>query len=269
MRIGQRITSATTAALLLGVLVAGSASAQVSADAVSQELTRGVYVQPGAESVDTAGLAVARAAAAAEDIDLNVVVLADVVDAVAFAQELNDRVSGTILVFTPESYGASSSELSQGRMNDALGDAADTLAGDDIVAGVAAFVDAASPSSRRWGILIAAAILIMIVVGVGGRLFERRATTGRRAEALAGRWEELKQRSDAMSDTVLQLSTRVELDGRPEMAERFRAVGSRYGELAHELDRGPNAKRVDNVDAGLSNLEQMLELLEADLAERS
>ena len=70
-----------------------------------------------------------------------------------------------------------------------------------------------------------------------------------------------------MSDPILELSTRVELDGRPEMAERFRAIASRYGELAHELDRGPNARRVTNLEAGLANVEQMLELLQSDLAQ--
>ncbi len=266
MRAGHRIAAITTVVVTLHLILAAAAQAQVTPDDVVAGLDEGVYVQPGAESVDVDRLATVRAAAATEEIDLHVVVLADAVDAVSFAETINDRVTGTVLVFTPEQYGASSSDLSQGRMDAALRDASDELAGDDIVAGASAFVAAATPTSRPWALLIAAGLLLLVVVAVVGRSIERRATAGRRAVALATRWAELQGRADAMSDPVLELSTRVEIDGRREIADRYRAAASRYGELTDELARSPEAKRVDGLDKGLAELERELAALGSEVA---
>lgn len=266
MRAGHRVATITSVLVALNLILATAAMAQVTPDDVVAGLDQGVYVQAGAESVDVDRLATVRAAAANDDITLHVVVLADSVDAVSFAETINDRIPGTILVFTPDAYGASSSDLSQGRMNAALDDASDELAGDDIVAGASAFVAAATPTSRPWALLIAAGLLLLVVVAVVGRSIERRATAGRRAAALAGRWDELQKRSDAMSDPILELSTRVEIDGRPEVADRFRAAAARYGELADELARSPEANRVDGLDQGLAEVERELAALGSEVA---
>ncbi len=264
MRAGHRLATITSVVVALNLVLATATMAQVTPDDVVAGLDAGVYIQAGAESVDVDRLATVRAAAATEDIDLHVIVLADSVDAVSFAQTLNDRIPGTILVFTPDEYGASSSDLGQGRMDDALDDASDELAGDDIVAGASAFVAAATPTSRPWALLIAAGLLLLVVVAVVGRRVERRASAGRRAAALAGRWAELQQRADAMSDPVLELSTRVEIDGRPEIADRYRAAASRYGELTDELARSPEASRVDGLDQSLAEVERELAALRSE-----
>ena len=266
MRTGRRLATITSAVVALNLILATAAMAQETPDDVVADLDQGVYVQAGAEPVDVDRLSTVRSAAAAEDIDLHVVVLADSVDAVSFAEAINDRVTGTILVFTPDAYGAASTDLSQGKMDDALGDASDELAGDDIVAGVSAFVAAATPTSRPWALLIAAGLLLLVVVAVVGRRVERRATAGRRAAALAKRWGELQQRVDAMADPVLELSTRVEIDGRPAIIDRYRAAASRYGELTNELDRGPEARSVNGLDEGLAEVERALETLGSEVA---
>lgn len=266
MRAGHRLATIAGAVVAFNLIFATAATAQVTPDDVVAGLDQGVYVQAGAESVDVDRLATVRASAADEDIDLHVIVLADSVDAVAFAQTISVSVAGTILVFTPDAYGASSSDLSQARMDDALNDASDELAGDDVVAGASAFVTAATPASRPWALLIAAGLLLLVVVAVVGRSVERRATAGRRAAALAKRWAELQQRVDSMSDPVLELSTRVEIDGRPEMVDRYRAAAARYGELADELARTPEARRVDGLDEGLAEVERELAALGSEVA---
>jgi hypothetical protein len=275
MRAGHRLATITSVVATLNLFLAAAAMAQVTPDDVVAGLDQGVYIQVGAESVDVDRLATVTAAAATEEIYLHIVVLADSVDAVSFAQTINDRVPGTILVFTPDEYGASSSDLSQGRMSEALDDASDELAGDDIVAGASAFVAgasafvaAATPTSRPWVLLIAAGLLLLVVVAVVGRGIERRATAQRRAAALARRWAELRQRADVMSDPILELSTRVEIDGRPEMADRYRAAASRYGELSDELARSPEAKRVDGLDKSIAEVERELAALRSEVATR-
>jgi hypothetical protein len=253
-------------AILLAFGVAPAAFAQVTVDEVAAGLENGVYVEPGAEGVEVGRLESIRADAADEDLDLSVVVLASSVDAVAFAEAVKDRVGGTVLVFTPDTYGVSSSELSQGRLDDALDDADADLAGDDIAAGVSAFVDAAIPTSRPWGLIITGALLLLVVVAVAGRAIERRATADRRAAALARRWGELKERADDVADPVLELSTRVEIDGRPDIAARYRDAATRYGDLTRELGRAPKARRVDDLNRALTEVEAELEALHTEVA---
>ena len=81
-------------------------------NALETGLIDGVYIEPSAEAVDTESLAASRAAAADAGIELSVIVLAEAVpDAVAFAELVGNVVPGTVLVFTPDAYGASSTDL--------------------------------------------------------------------------------------------------------------------------------------------------------------
>lgn len=266
MKSASRFPIVAVVAMLLALAVIPSAFAQVTVDEVVAGLEQGVYVEPGAEDVNVGRLATIRAAAADQGMDLYVVVLAGSADAVGFAQAVSDRVGGTVLVFTPDAYGASSSELSQSRLDDALSEAADALAGDDIVAGVASFEAAARPTSRPWGLIITGGLLLLVIVAIAGRLIERKATAGRRAAALARRWADLQKRADDLADPVLELSTRVEIDGRPEIADRYRDSASRYGNLTHELGRSPNARQVDALDEGLTAVAAELAALQNEAA---
>ncbi len=225
----------------------------------------GVYVEPGAEDVDVARLRDLIGEAAEADLDVTVIVLAEPTNAVAFAGAVNDRVPGTVLVFTPDAYGVASSELAQATLNDALNDAADELSSPNLEDGVAAFVDAATPSNTNWGLLIVLAVVAITVIGITGRVVEQRATRGRRAAALRRRWGQLEARADLLASPVLDLSTRVELDGRPALADRYRIAANRYGEVRDALARDPSADGAEHIESGLDDLERHLDELEAAL----
>ncbi|MDJ0962336.1 MAG: hypothetical protein QNJ88_16940 [Acidimicrobiia bacterium] len=225
----------------------------------------GVYVEPGAEDVDVPRLRDVIAEAATADLEVSVVVLAEAADAVAFASAVNDRVPGTVLVFTPDAYGVASNELAQATLNDALDEAADDLSSPNLVDGVEAFVDAATPTNTNWGLIVVLAIVAVAAIGVGGRVIERRATRGRRAAALRREWGQLEARADLLASPVLDLSTRVELDGGAALAERYRIAAGRYGEIRDALGRDPSADAVEEIQSDLDDLERRLDELEAAL----
>ena len=218
-------------------------------------LIDGVYIEPSAEAVDTESLAASRAAAADAGIELSVIVLAEAVpDAVAFAELVGNVVPGTVLVFTPDAYGASSTDLSQPELTAALDDAGDRLAGGDVARGVDAFVDAAASEPVNWGAII-----------VSGLIIERRATATRRHAALMKEYHRLEARADVLASPILELSTRVELDGRADLIDRYRIAASEYGALRDQLAREPTADDVDAVDARLDGLDAQVDALEAAL----
>jgi hypothetical protein len=136
-----------------------------------------------------------------------------------------------VLVFSPAEYGVASDELSQSDLDDALDEAAGALGGADVAGGVAAFIDATRPASLNWPLLIGGAVLVLIVVGVAGRVVERRATTRRRAKALQRRWRQLGDRADALAYPILELETKVDLAGRRDLAVRYGSAANRFAEL--------------------------------------
>ena len=229
-------------------------------------LIDGVYIEPSAEAVDTESLAASRAAAADAGIELSVIVLAEAVpDAVAFAELVGNVVPGTVLVFTPDAYGASSTDLSQPELTAALDDAGDRLAGGDVARGVDAFVDAAASEPVNWGAIIVIGLIVVAAVAAGGRIIERRATATRRHAALMKEYHRLEARADVLASPILELSTRVELDGRADLIDRYRIAASEYGALRDQLAREPTADDVDAVDARLDGLDAQVDALEAAL----
>ena len=232
-------------------------------------LSDGVYAEPGAEAFDRDRVVASIDRAAANDLELSVVVLADpAVDAVAFASSFNDLVAGTVLVFTPAAYGASSDALSQGEMDSALAAADDQLSGPSVADGVDAFVDAAltETSSTNWGLILAGIAAVLLVVGLGGRYFERRAATSRSERALDRHWSQLRSRADALSDPVLDLSTKVQIDGRPQLATEFRKASNRYGDIQRRLERPPSDQAATEIESDLGDLETEMAALEQQLA---
>jgi hypothetical protein len=258
-------------AVAIGIFVlafTGSLSAAAAApnpDEVAAEATQGLFVEGGADPVDVAAIRDEIARAGDAGIDLTVVVLAtDEMDVVPYAREVNDLVPGTVLVFSPSAYGASSDELSQSELDGILDDAESDLSGPDVAAGVAGFVDAAT-ASTNWPLIIGLVVLVLVAVGIGGRVVERRATAHRRQEALDRRWTELRARADGWADPILDLSTRVELDGRPEQVTAYQEAADLFSRLRTELDAAPSADAVDRLEREMDELETDLDRLDVTL----
>lgn len=245
--------------VLLGIGIPAQPAAAATPEEAAAALDGGVYLDPDAETVDASRLRELVDEAAADGLELRVVVLgaADTaVDTVAFAEAVADTAGGTVLVFSPTAYGVSSVELSQADLDDALDEAARALGGPDVADGVAAFIDATRPSSFNWPLLIGGAVLVLVVVGVAGRVVERRAKSRRRTRALERKWRELGARADALADPILELETKVDLAGREDAATRYRSAAKRFAELRRRLDGPADVAAVDGLDDELSALEQ-------------
>jgi hypothetical protein len=261
-----------TAALLLAVALASSLTPTAFAatpEETAAGLSDGLYVEPGADALDVDRVVASIDRAAANGLELRVVVLADpAVDAVAFAAQVNDLLTGTVLVFSPAAYGASSAALSRGEMNSALAAADDQLSGPSIADGVDAFVDAAltETSSTNWGLILAGIAAVLLIVGLGGRQIEQRAAASRRERALGSHWSQLKTRADALSGPIIELSTKVQLDGRPQLAAAFRDASNRYGTLQDQLARPPTDQSAAEIEVDLGGLEAQIGALEEQLA---
>jgi hypothetical protein len=244
--------------LLFGVAVTAPPASAATPDEVADALDGGVYVASDAETVDAGRLRDLVTEAAADGLEVRVVVLGAADgggDSIAFAEAVAERAGGTVLVFSPTEYGVSSVELSQPDLGDALDEAAGALGGPDIADGVAAFIDATRPRAFNWPLLIGGTVLVLVVVGVAGRVVESRATTRRRTRALDRKWRELGARADALADPILELETKVDLAGREDVATRYGSAANHFGELRRRLDGPPEAAAVDDLDARLSALE--------------
>ena len=264
----MRRIAATLPAALLAVAVLGGPALAATPDEAVAGLSDGLYVEGGTEFVDTDRVRASIERAAAGGLQLSVIVLADPsTSTITFAGEANDLQSGTILVFTTAEYGASSDELSQNQLDAALAASDDALSGPNVAAGVDAFVDAAmtEASSTNWGLILAGIAVVLLVVGVGGRIFERRATAGRRDRALRRHWAELQDEADGLSDSVLELSTKTQLDGSPELLSAFRAVSNGYGDIQTRLGREPSEQAADAITTDLAALSTQITDLERSL----
>lgn len=258
--------------LLLAVALASPSTATALAatpEEVAAGLSGGVYVEPGAEAFDRDRVAASIDRATANGLEFAVAVLADpAADAVAFAAQVNDLVAGTILVFTPAAYGASSDALSQGELDSALAAADDQLSGPSIPDGVDAFVDAAitETSSTSWGLILAGIAAVLLIVGLGGRYLEQRAATSRRQRALNRAWARLKTRADTLSDPILSMSTKVEIEDQPDITGEFRAASNRYGAIQDQLDRTPSEQSATEINEQLDELEAQIDALDHHLS---
>ncbi len=257
-----RIFSALIGVALAAVPAAASAA---TAEDVIDGLSGGVFVEPGAEA-DSGELRAAVADAGAQNLDLTLIVLADeTVSAVSFAGEIGERVGGTVMVFTPAEYGVSSDTLSQDELDRALTAAADDLASADTEAGIRAFVasvaelaEVAEESGTNWPLLVAIGAVMLIVVGVGGRAFERRATADRRRRALEKRWAELRKRADGLADPILELSTPVQLLGDRDVTLTYREASELFERVRGTVDREPSPELADDTATDMDRLDELL-----------
>jgi hypothetical protein len=254
------------ACILIGIALSTVPLLAATTEDASSGLDGGVYIAADAEPVDAARLRSLVVEAAAADLALSVVVLGDsATDAVVFAESVADSVGGTVIVFTPAAYGVFSADLAQDNLDDALNEAADALSGPNAADGVAAFVEALQPTSVNWARLFGVGVLILIVVGVAGRTFERRATAQRRDRALKRRWSELRTRTDALADPILDLETRVGLDGREDLSIRYRSAANHFANIHRRVDGPPSAPDVVELERELAGIEGVLDALERDL----
>jgi hypothetical protein len=270
--IGRIRALALCGLMMSGLMAAAPAIAQDTGAAINGLTADSVYVEEGAEAVDEAELRRAVSTAAGHGVDLRIAVLAAGEDAEALAGTIAAGLddTATVLVFTPSSYGVFSDEVAQGRLDDALADAADELSGPDAAAGAAAFATALESDSDSGGVsiglVIGAIAALLVVVGVGGRLWDVRTRDARQARRRDRRRQELTQRTRQIADRVLQLSDPVELAGDRTLSGKYAEATATFDRAELAIAEASTMQDLDTVEAGLGDAERLLDEVQSGLA---
>jgi hypothetical protein len=257
--VAARIVS--TVLFFLAVAVAAPALAQETGPAVATLADEVFYVEPGVDPGSVSTLLDAVETAAAHGADLRIAVFAGAGDAQALASNIAAGLgSGTVLVFTTDSYGVFSFDVSQTRLDDALAAAEDALSGSIAADGAAAFADGLDPD--RGGISAAAIavglVLLLVVVGVGGRLWEVKTRDVRQARRRDRRRADLMDRTRLIADRVLELSDPVELADDGALSKQYAAATARFDEAELTIAEATTMHELDEVERRLAEAEQLL-----------
>ena len=252
---------ASTVLFLLAVAAVVPAHAQETGPAVTTLADEVFYVEPGVDPGSVSTLLDAVETAADHGVDLRIAVFAGAGDAQALASDIAAGLgSGTVLVFTTDSYGVFSFDVAQSRLDDALSAAEDALSGSIAAEGAAAFADGLDPDP---GGISAAAIavglvLLLVVVGVGGRLWEVKTRDVRQARRRDRRRADLMDRTRGIADHVLELSDPVELADDAALSKQYAAATARFDEAELAIAEATTMHELDEVETRLAEAEQLL-----------
>ncbi len=254
---------ATFAAILLMTAALTPALGQATAPAIAGLAEDPVYVEAGAETVDESRLRAAIDMAGGFGIDLRIAVLAAGDDAEALASTIAAALDpATVLVFTPAAYGVFSTEISGDRLDAALSDSADALSGPDAAEGATAFAEALDPDREAGGVsaglVVAGIVVILLAVGVGGRLWEVRTREARQARRRDRRRAELMDRTRRIADQVLELSDPVELAADTALSGKYADATARFDEAELAIAAATTMHELDAVEQRLTEADALL-----------
>lgn len=264
--------AARIASTLFFVLVASLAApalAQDTGPAVATLAEESFYVEPGVDPGSVSTLLDAIETAAGHDVALRVAVFAAAGDAQSLASSIASQLGAvTVLVFTSDSYGVYSDEISQGRLDDALSAADDELSGAFPAVAAAAFADGLDPDSGgiSGGFIAAGVVLLLVVVGVGGRIWEVKTRDVRQARRRDSRRADLMDRTRTIADRVLELSDPVELAEDAAISKRYAAATARFDEAELAIAEATTMHELDDVETRLAEAEHLLREIKEGLA---
>jgi hypothetical protein len=246
---------AMSAAPAVGVARAGTGSGVERTDAVSIM----------SESDDIAQLIEELRSAIDAGLETRLIVLSSPVDDLeGLAASLAAEFQEPVIVVGPD--GSTAAADTPGRTTTAA--TPGTLVRSPIANGLATFMAQSNPSGMSWGITILIPALAVALLAAVRRTGEYRAMRISGAATLQARWAWLEDRADALADPVLELSTRVELDGRTEAARAYRGAASEYGRLRDALAEAASEAAAEGIGRSLDDLERRFDQIETMLADR-
>jgi len=264
-----RTRSIALLATMISLMVA-PVWAQSTGPAISELSTGSVYVEAGAEAIDISAAQRAISTAAGFDIDLKVAVFAGG-NAEQLASEIADGLgSVTVLAFTPSSFGVFSDEVSQSRLEKALDEAGDDLRGPDAAAGAVAFADALAPSDDSGGIstglVLAGVVAVLVIVGVGGRIWEVRTREARHARRRERRREELRDQTMQLGSRVIEMSDAVELAEDKQLSTKYATATGLFDEAETAITSASTMHELDGVAGTLEQARGLLDEVASTLS---
>lgn len=246
--------------LVLALLLAAPALAQIPTDAIATLRTEAIYVQAGAEKVDTGSLESSIARAADLGFDLRIAVLTDPGNAQSAAETVRDALDRvTAIVYTADQWAVASDQLTDGALRSALEASGETLSSGSIEEGVAAFVDALEPSSRTPFIIGAGIIVAFFAsVAVFGQWWDGKERAKRQAARVERRRSKLMDQVSAGADDVLALSDRVEVADNEAIATRYRDAAAEFTDVEKTVKGAADMHALDEAENRIVELTNRL-----------
>lgn len=262
-----RITSIIV--FVLALVASLPALAQDTGAAVDTLADEVFYVESGVDPGSVSTLLDAVDTAADHGVDLRIAVFAGPGDAQSLASTIASQLDTvTVLVFTSDSYGVFSDEVSQDRLDDALAASDDELSGAFAAIGAAAFADGLDPDSGgvSTGLVVVGIVALLVVVGVGGRIWEVKTRDVRQARRRDRRRADLMDRTRRIADRVLDLSDPVELAESAELSKSYAEATARFDEAELAIAEAATMHELDEVEKRLAEAEQLLGRVTDDLS---
>ncbi len=249
-------------ALVVLVLLFGTAAGAQSIGDFEDELRADqVHVEDGAEGSEAALRRIVADAANAGFTLYIVSMRGSTTDAEALAISLRDRLGGTVLVVTPSSIGAASSDLPQSSTNRAL----DAFSG-SIEDGSTAFVAAlttSEPSGSGGGIPILPVLAVVgVVVSVLG-MWTRRRNRSRVKNEMAARRTAVGDELAAIGREILDLEDRVAIADNDDATAHYRKGNEQYLELQEQLEGATSLWQITQTDYAADTAAWHLDATEA------
>lgn len=262
---GRRILGAVLASVLPAMLLlagTGRAAAQ-DAGAVDALTRNGVYVEPGAAGdVDALRRVVDDAP---PEVGLRVAVHAarGQIRAEQTADAYRASVGGgrdvTVVVFTPDEVGVSSSRYDSAEIDRAFERAGDRARAADPAEATRALVQALTEEGPPWVLIAVAGIVAVVVLALLGRVVEQRRTRARDEAALDEIKDALRARLQSAAEAIIDLEPSVVLS-------QDDAVRTRFAEATGEFTRIREAYQVARSRRALDRCAQDLDAVDGVLA---
>lgn len=260
---------ASIVVFVLALVASLPAIAQDTGPAVDTLADEAFYVEAGVDPGSVSTLLDAVETAAGHGVDLRIAVFAGPGDAQSLASTIASQLGTvTVLVFTSDSYGVFSDEVSQSRLDDALAASDDELSGAVAAIGAAAFAEGLDPDSGgiSSGLVVAAIVGLLVVVGVGGRIWEVKTRDVRQARRRDRRRADLMDRTRRIADRVLDLSDPVELAESSELSKSYAEATARFDEAELAIAEAATMHELDDVERRLGEAEELLGEITAALS---
>lgn len=233
---GRRFVISSVVVAMVAAAPAAAIPASEVADALEADR---LFVQEGVAELDRAKLTRAITDGGRYDLDLRIAVLADPGDAQALAVEVGNLIEGaTILLFTPGGYGVASSEFDPRRLDRALSAVAPVLEAGTPEEAAAALVAALDPSDAGRSLTVIGAGIagLILVVALGGYVYDRRRRHDRATDPLE------RRRAD-LADRIGMMETELAGTAGPTAAARRPDITAAHERASAALERAREALR--------------------------
>ncbi|MDH3500265.1 MAG: hypothetical protein OEM97_09100 [Acidimicrobiia bacterium] len=215
---------------------------------VAEELQAArLFVEEGAADVNRIQLTQAITDARRIGVDLRIAVVAGG-DAQLIADETSAILAeGTVLIFAAGAYGIAGTELDPRRLERALDGSVAALAAGPPETAAQAFVDSLDPvdGGRSLTVIGAGLVVVILLVAIGGYVFEERANAGEPTDRLEEHRSALTEQSRDLASRVLDTADRAVVAARADISAAYQEASAAFARAQSAINEADSKKALD------------------------